>query len=165
MDRNATEFETLDEAMRAVCGPRNASGLTVGAWAHRLGHAESTMYAKGQSVPFTLGDLEKITAHGFLLPLKWLANAGHAVVFPRPQDCPENPLNVKTAESVIKFGKFLRTLARAQETDSPGGVDITVAEARRVKGDALESIAAQAAVIDLMEQIITADSKESFPCE
>ena len=160
IERTAAYFETLEESMRSVVGPRNDSGLTVGAWAHRLGHAESTMYAKGISVPFTLADLEKITAHGFLLPLKWLARVGRAAVFAVPKDFPENPLNVKTAESVIRFGRFLKTLARAQDADSPGGVEITAEEARKIKSEALESIAAQAAVINLMDRIISSRDGE-----
>lgn len=154
MDRTPDEFETIDEAMRHITGPKNESGLTVAEWAYRLGHATSTMYAKGNTVDYTLADLVKITAHGFLLPLRWLARVGHAVVFVLPKKFQGNPLTVKTAESVIKFGKLLKTLAQAQDPDSPGGVDITVAEAIQIKSDAMESIAVQAGIVEIMDRII-----------
>ncbi len=157
--RAPSDFETLDEALRAVVGPRNDSGLTVAEWAHRLGYAESTVYAKGTpGVPFTLKDLVQVTANGFLLPLKWLARVAHCVVFQLPRALEgRNPLNERVAESTIKFGEYLKSVAEALDPAGPGGVEVVPVEARLVKARAEEVIADLAAVVEAMNQVLKAE--------
>lgn len=155
MTKTASEFDSIQEAMKATVGAKNDSGLTVADWAHRLGHAESTMYAKGGVVPFTIDDLVKITASGFLRPLEYLAQIGKAVVVELPQQREHNAYIIsKVAESAIKFGELLKTFSKAQHPESEGGIEITPGEAAMIKGKAHELAAAVAAIIEGMNEIL-----------
>lgn len=158
MSKAVSDFDSIQEVMRAVVGPKNDSGLSVQEWAHRLGHAPSTMYAKGGAVPFTLDDLVKVVASGFLPPLKWLAQVGHAVVFEMPKSWQGGCLEIsKAATSTLKFGKYLESFSSAIAPESEGGVAITPIEAANIKENALNVVADMAAIIEAMDELLRRD--------
>lgn len=159
MTKTAAEFESIQETLRAVTGPKNCSKHTVKEWAHLLGHAESTMYAKGKEVSFTLDDLVTVTALGEHLPLEYLADVGGAVVFYRPKETDDCPVSLQAAASLRDFGEYLKELSNAQDPTSEGGVKITPRESAKVQGRINKAIAGLATLNMQLQQIIDEEKK------
>ena len=115
-DLNVYEYETLDELLRALVGPKNKSGQTVEHWAALLGLAASSLYATGreEGSSCTLRHLVTIVAAGETAPVKWLAaHAPNLFVAELPKAEYVEALHEAMAKTVKEFSEFLSEAAEA----------------------------------------------------
>ena len=142
-NKSHLEFETLDDVLAHIVGPRNQSGVPLKEWALRLGVASSSLYNKCSVSPdiqasFTLRDLRTIVAHGEKLPVEYLASLCHCAVFPLPDGeanggVSDNVTDHQLATLLKEVGDLVASYAEARQPSSPGGRGFDATEKQLLK--------------------------------
>ena len=150
-DLNVHDYETLDELLRAIVGPKNKSGRPVEHWAALLGLAASSLYAKGrdEGSSFTLKHLVTVVASGETAPVKWLSAAAPGLyVADLPKAEHVEALGPGLARTVKEFGEFLAETAEAIRDGR-----VTGGELARIKKEGLEAAALILGIVELARKL------------
>lgn len=162
---NIEDYETLDELLRAITGPKNLSAHSSKEWANIFGLALSSLYAKGRADEegkansYTLKQLCAAVSLGEVEIVKWLANQlpGSGWILyqlPSPAEASSDLMGA-LLKAIKEFSDFT-----AETAGSISDGHVTFEEYGRIKKEGHESIVASVTMMHLAKKALGNKAKK-----